>query len=231
MAAKKKATKQVKRPLSASVRKVSDGAEPDEFSAAGGLPLITVPGADRSGDKRAVRELSWSEFDAQVRALAAQLAKGFKPEAVVGLVHGGVFVGGALASVLKAEFFPVRITHRSRDHHSDVATDDLPAALAGRRVLLVDDIASSGDSLEFALKLARARGVRKVVTAALLARPGKYEPDFAAFVSDEFFIFPWDYAPLVNDARFGAASRQQVEPLAPARKPSKGKKARPRKQP
>lgn len=199
-----------RRPSAANVKAVSDGVELDEFSALGGMPRVTVPGSDRSRGKRGVRELSWAEFDVLVRALASQLRVGFKPEAVVGLVHGGVFVGGALASALQAEFFPVRVSHRSRDHHSDEAPDDLPAALRGKRVLLVDDIASSGDSLEFALKLARARGAKKVLTAALLARPGKYEPDFAAFVSDEAFVFPWDYAPLVNDARFGEASRPQV---------------------
>lgn len=212
MAAKKHVKRALvgRRPRAANVKAASDGLELDEFSAVGGMPRVTVPGADRSSGKRAVRELSWAEFDVQVRALASQLSLGFKPEAVVGLVHGGVFVGGALASALQAEFYPVRMTHRSRDHHSDEAPDDLPAALRGKRVLLVDDIASSGDSLEFALKLARARGAKQVVTAALLARPGKYEPDFAAFVSDESFVFPWDYAPLVNDARFGEASRSQV---------------------
>lgn len=224
MAAKKpmkqKSSKRQQKPRAANVQKASAALEPDEFGASGGVPAVTL-GADRSNERHAVRELSWNEFDLQVKALAAQVQKGFKPDAVVGLVHGGVFVGGALASALKAEFFPVRVTRRSRDHLADEATDDLPAELVGRRVLVVDDIASSGDSLEFALKLARARGVKKVATATLLARPERYEPDYCGFVSDEFFVFPWDYAPLVNDARFGEASRP-----APRVKAAKGRTRR-----
>lgn len=198
---KTKQQKSPRKPAAASVRRVSEGLEVDEFSAVGGMPTGSMPGHDGSGARKAIRELTWAEFDRQVQGLAAAAAKSFKPDAVVGLVHGGVFVGGAIASALKVEFFPVRVTRRSRDTDA-VAASDIPTELKGRRVLVVDDISSTGDSLEFALKLARARGVKHLATAALVSRPGGYEPDHTAFSSDQFFVFPWDYAPLVNDARF-----------------------------
>ncbi len=205
----------VRKPAAAKVRRANESLEPDEFSAAGGMPSVSsMPGTDRSGQKQQIRELSWSEFDVLVQALAREAAAGFKPTAVVGLVHGGVFVGGAVASALKLEFFPVRITRRSRDQTS-AAPGDLSPELRGRRVLIVDDIASSGDSLEFAVKLARVRGVKQVATAALVARPDRYEPHFAALRSDEFFVFPWDYAPMVADARF--SREPPTEALKPAR--------------
>jgi len=183
------------------VPSASASLEPDEFSASGGFVAV-APGRDRSGERPAVRELSWADFDRLVQKVAVA-AKAFKPEAVVGLVHGGVFVGGALASALKADFFPVRVTRRSRDHQAGAAaSDELPKELEGRRVLIVDDVAASGDSLEFALRAAKARGVRRLATASLVARPGRYAPDFSALESDELFVFPWDYAPLVNDGRF-----------------------------
>ena len=57
-------------------------------------------------------------------------------------------------------------------------------------------------------------------TAALVARPGRYRPDFSALESDQFFVFPWDYASLVADGRFepGATS--------PGGKASKPRRAR-----
>ncbi|MEW5738514.1 MAG: phosphoribosyltransferase family protein [Myxococcota bacterium] len=177
----------------------------DEFGAAGGMPVSRSAGSDRSAAASATRELSWKEFDREVQALARTIARRFKPEVVVGLAHGGVFVGDALAQALKLRAWPVHVTRRSRDRASHAAgaiSDEMPAALTGKRVLIVDDIASSGDSLEFALRLARARKPRALATAALVSRPGRYEPDFSAFCTDTFFVFPWDYQSLVDEARF-----------------------------
>lgn len=177
----------------------------DEFSAAGGMPVGGASGLDRSAVASATKELSWKEFDREVQALARTIGRRFKPEVVVGLAHGGVFVGDAIAHALKLRAWPVHVTRRSRDRASHAAgaiAEQMPAALTGRRVLIVDDIASSGDSLEFALRLARSRKPKAVATAALVSRPGRYEPDFSAFCTDTFFVFPWDYQALVDDARF-----------------------------
>ena len=188
----------------------------DEFSASGGMPLIPsgLPG-DFSRGKQAIKELSWGDFDRHVQALARAASRSFRPEAVVGLVHGGLFVGGALASALKAEFYPVRVTHRSRGTGRDArVSDDMPAELAGRRVLIVDDVASSGDSIEFATRLAKSQGAKAIKSAALIARPGRFEPDFVAVTSDDFFVFPWDYQDVVEDVRFEPAEGKPARAAA-----------------
>ncbi len=211
------ATKKKTQPKRA--KKVTQRVTPrDEFSAAGGMPLVPAGlpvGKDFSSGRQLIKELSWGEFDRQVQALA-RAALPFKPEAVIGLVHGGVFVGGALASALKADFYPVRVSQRSRDSGRDLqATEELPDELAGKRVLIVDDIASSGDSIVFATRLARAHGVKATKSAALIARPGKFEPDFVGLTSADFFVFPWDYQDVVEDRRFETG---EVPAVKPARK-------------
>lgn len=184
------------------------------FSAAGGIPTVPagLPAKDFSNRKQALRELTWGEFDRQVQLLARAASAKFKPEAVIGLVHGGVFVGGAIASALKVEFFPVRVTERSREaSRNETARDDVPLELAGKRVLIVDDVASSGDTIEFAIRLAKNAGVKATKSAALIARPGRFEPDFAAITSDDFFVFPWDYKDVVDDGRFDTGERRAVK--------------------
>jgi hypothetical protein len=52
------------------------------------------------------------------------------------------------------------------------------------------------------VQLAKARGAKAVATATLVARPGRYVPDFTVFTTDTFFVFPWDYQSLVDEARF-----------------------------
>lgn len=208
MATKKKKT--AKKPATKAARQVKQPVKraqeewADEFSAAGGMPALPQGFVGREGShpKQTVQELTWGDFDRQVQALA-RVTRGYKPEAVVGLVHGGVFVGGALATALKAEFFPVRVTHRSRDTgHSARVKDDMPKEVSGKRVLIVDDVASSGDSIEFATRLARAQGAKAIKSAALISRPGRFEPDYVGLTSNDFFVFPWDYQDVVEDVRF-----------------------------
>ncbi|MEW6430055.1 MAG: phosphoribosyltransferase [Myxococcota bacterium] len=207
--APKKPAPRAKRPrIPASARLAVVRTEPvDEFGAAGGVPTAprSVGGFDRSTVSSTTKELGWSEFDRELQALARTIARRFKPDVVVGLAHGGVFVGDALANALKRPFYPVHIVRRSRDHASHGPSGiagEMPAQLKGKRALIVDDIASSGDSLEFALRLARGRGARAVATATVVSRPGRYVPDFTAFTTDTFFVFPWDYQSLVDEARF-----------------------------
>lgn len=152
-----------------------------------------------------VREMSWMEFDRLVQGLARDIRKRFKPDAVVGVAHGGVFVGGAIASALSVEFYPVRITRRSRDKATQEKkpklTGDMPAELKGQRVLVVDDVASSGDTLQLACERLEKVGARAVATASLVCKEEGYQPDHFAITADELIVFPWDYD-LVDDERF-----------------------------
>ena len=144
------------------------------------------------------------EFDRAVQSLARAIRASFSPGAVVGVAHGGVFVGGALSSALGAEFFPVRISRRSRDkgQAKPKLSGEMPRELKGKRVLIVDDVASSGDTLALATALAGKAGAREVRTAALVARPSGYEPDFHALSTDALVVFPWDYDTVTEDDRF-----------------------------
>ncbi len=143
-----------------------------------------------------MRELGWAEFDRMVQSMARAIRKRFQPDAVVGVAHGGVFVGGAVASALQCEFYPVRISRRSRDklvRKSPKLFGEMPKELKGRKVLIVDDVAASGETLELAKELARKVKAKEVETAALVSRSDGYTPDHSAVTSDAFFVFPWDY--------------------------------------
>jgi uncharacterized protein len=177
-----------------------EGLQPQSDVPAEGL------GTDRSLPEAGVRELSWAGFDAQVQALARTIHRSFQPEAVVGVAHGGVFVGGALASALGADFFPVRISRRSRTpderRKRPRLSGSMPKELKGRRVLVVDDVSASGETLKLAKRLATKAGARGLKTATLVSRTKGYRADFTALKSDAVFVFPWDYADVAEDARF-----------------------------
>jgi hypoxanthine phosphoribosyltransferase len=191
-----KRQKAVKKPAGRTVQKIvsipEDVVLAPQAEAPRGLAALERP--QREG---AIKELSWAEFDRLVQGIAREVKGSFKPEAVVGVVHGGVFVGGAIASALSLEFFPVRISRRSRDKASREGKPrlqgEMPAELRGKRVLVVDDVASSGDTLELARALLAKVKAKAVATACLVCREDGYTPDYLALTTSGLVVFPWDY--------------------------------------
>ncbi len=158
------------------------------------LDRLSVPARLKRAPKKAVRELGWAAFGEVARVLAGAVARRYRPNVVVGVAKGGIFVGGAISAVLGADFYPVRIEKRSRDSAplpGEIGSE-LPD-LRGKKVLVVDDVASTGATLARARALARKAGAKEVRTAVLVARPRGARPDFAAFETDELVLFGWDY--------------------------------------
>lgn len=69
---------------------------------------------------------------------------------------------------------------------------DVESDVAGRDVLLIDDILESGRTLAFAKDLLIARGARQVLVCVLLEKPGKREvqitADFVGFDCPDLFV-------------------------------------------
>jgi len=77
---------------------------------------------------------------------------------------------------------------------------DIPTDVAGRVVLLVDDIVDTGHSLAYAIALLERRGVARISTCALVDKPSRREItvhlDFNGFTIGDQFIAGYgiDYA-------------------------------------
>lgn len=69
---------------------------------------------------------------------------------------------------------------------------DIESDVAGRDVLLIDDILESGRTLAFARTMMQDRGARRVGIAVLLEKPGKraqpIEADHVGFVCPDLFV-------------------------------------------
>jgi hypothetical protein len=59
-------------------------------------------------------------------------------------------------------------------------------------VLIVDEIATSGDTLRLALAAVRDVRPLDVRTATSFARTQGFKPDYFALATDATIIFPWD---------------------------------------
>jgi len=70
---------------------------------------------------------------------------------------------------------------------------DIPVSIKGEDVLLFDDVADSGASLEFVSQLLKKRGVKSLTTATLFYKPfSKFKPDFYIATTKAWIVFPHD---------------------------------------
>lgn len=70
---------------------------------------------------------------------------------------------------------------------------DLPISVVGESVLLFDDVADTGESLQFVVEYLTKQGVAECRTASLYLKPwSKKVPDFYGAKTDAWIIFPYD---------------------------------------
>lgn len=140
-------------------------------------------------------EVSWEMFGELCRALALRVARDYDPEIVVGIARAGVVPAGVVSSILRTDLYAMTITRKEAGQHVRERPEVLsaaPAQLRGRRVLVVDEITTSGDTLRLALAAVRDVGPSEVRTATCFVRSDGYRPDYMALETDQELIFPWD---------------------------------------
>ncbi len=145
----------------------------------------------------------------RVDALAVDIASKLSGEfVVVGLLKGSfVFVADLVRALYRQGAEPrvefMRLSSYGLEQQSSGEVHllgDIPTDIAGREILLVDDIVDTGRSIAYAIALLEQREVGSLWTCALIDKPSRREVDVAAdfvgFTIDDLFIAGYgiDYA-------------------------------------
>jgi len=158
--------------------------------------------------------LTWQGFGDATRDLSRTIvADGFMPEVVVAIARGGLLPAGAIAyglgikncGAINVEFY-TGIGTVLPDPELLPPEMDM-AYLDGRRVLLVDDVADSGRTLDLAVRLLTDRGaiVRSVV---IYTKPTTIiRPDWSWKDTSRWIDFPWSWQGSVLDEDAAVAER------------------------
>ncbi|GAA4721463.1 phosphoribosyltransferase [Isoptericola chiayiensis] len=151
--------------------------------------------------------LTWSDFGTAARRLAEDVvADGFRPDVVVAVARGGLVPGGAVAYALGTK----GVGTMNVEFYTDIGRtlDDpriLPplmdtSELPGSRVLVVDDVADSGRTLELVMRKLGERGA-DARSAVLYTKPRSIiRPDYSWRETDLWITFPWSAEPPVEGA-------------------------------
>lgn len=140
-------------------------------------------------------EVSWEMFGELCRALAMRVSREYEPQMVVGIARAGVIPGAIIASLLNVDFYSMKISRREggeRVRERPAMLSDAPLQAQGRRVVLVDEITTSGDTFRLGLSALRDVGAVEIRTAATFSRPQGYQPDVTALETGATVVFPWD---------------------------------------
>ncbi len=145
--------------------------------------------------RKGVRPISWNEFHGLVKGLVMAVAP-FQPQIILPVGRGGYYPGTLIAHILQVEVYPVRLSRRVNDQVAFETPRWLlppPPIIAGQRILIVDEISSTGETLRLVKATAQTMGAAAVKSAVLYAHTwGTDTPDYIGLISDDLLLNPWD---------------------------------------
>ncbi len=145
-----------------------------------------------------MRTLSWEEIESATEMLAQSvISTDFKPEILFGITLGGLIPLTLLAKKLKIKDVLSIYAHSyDKDTKKDLEIKYPPNAdLRGKRVLLVDEIADSGDTLRAVSKILSEEYGAVLKTAVIVRKNAcTFPTDFSVILTDDWIVFPWEKA-------------------------------------
>ncbi len=147
--------------------------------------------------------VTWDDIVRWVKDVAQKVREsGYKPEVIVALARGGWIPGRLMCDhLLVKDLYSLKTEHwgitATRDGRAKVV-HDVPVSLKNKKVLIMDDITDTGQSLNLAFEYVKRHNPAEVKTAAMLhITHSKFVPDYYSeeVPADDWtwFIFPWNY--------------------------------------
>ena len=153
--------------------------------------------------RQGIHPISWNDFHSLCKGLALAVAQ-FDPEIILPIGRGGNYPGTLIAHMLQAEIYPVRLSRRTYDvvrFHKPKWLLKPPKEVRDHRVLIVDEICGSGETIKLVTESVKALGAADIRSAVLYAHTwGVDVPDYIGLVSDALLLNPWDREIIKNGA-------------------------------
>jgi hypoxanthine phosphoribosyltransferase len=141
---------------------------------------------------------TWDQIYEMLLNLAERIRKnGFKPDLIVGVSRGGWPPARVLSDLLdnpnlanvKAEFY----LGVAETKVEPTLTQPVSVAVAGKKVLVVDEVADTGKSLELVKKHIVKQGACEVKITTVYYKPWSVVvPDYYGKETSRWIVFPWE---------------------------------------
>ncbi len=145
--------------------------------------------------RKGIHPISWEDFHGICKALALAVSR-FQPEIILAIGRGGYYPGTLLSHMLQVELYPVRVSRRVNDvvkYQRPQWLVEPPSVVAGHRVLIVDEICGSGDTITMVKQKVETLGATAIKSAMMYAHTwGVDVPDYIGLITDALLLNPWD---------------------------------------
>lgn len=141
---------------------------------------------------------TWNQIYNMLLNLADKIRyNGFKPDLIVGVSRGGWpparvisdLMGNANLANVRVEFY----TGVAETREEPVLTQPVSAEVAGKKVLIVDEIADTGKSLKLVKEHIIEKGASDVKIATVYYKPWSIvKPDYYEKKTSRWVVFPWE---------------------------------------
>ncbi len=120
-----------------------------------------------------------------------------KFDVIVGVSRGGLVVARLMSDLLEIENVLItkseHYTGMGKKNRKPVITQRIEKNIAGKNVLLLDDVADTGESLIEVKKHIESKKPKYLALATLYIKPwSKRIPDYYISKTDAWIIFPWE---------------------------------------
>ena len=142
-----------------------------------------------------VHPVSWENFHGLCKGLVVAISP-FEPDIILPVGRAGYYPGTLIANMLQVEIYPIRLSRRVKDvvtYQSPQWILEPPTIVKNRRVVIVDEICSTGETITLVKQEVIAMGAQAVKSAVLYAHTrGAAVPDYVGLITDELILNPWD---------------------------------------
>ena len=153
---------------------------------------------EKPGDKFKCYLVSWEEAYRLAKILARKIkSSGFEPDLVIGIARGGLVPARVVCDfLLQKDLAAIKVEHWGIAATLGKARIKfpLPIDISGKRVLIVDDVADTGDTFSVIMDYIKGKAPSEVKTAVLHYKTCSTSvPDYWAERQDEWkwIIYPW----------------------------------------
>jgi len=149
--------------------------------------------------------VSWEDVQSHLLALSEKIERdGYAPDMIVGVARGGWVAARLLSDLLGVDdLATMKISfYKGIDETGKrpTITQHVSESPRGKRVLIVDDVADSGESLLLAKSHIADSGALSIRTATVHMKPwSKMVPDFYIASTDSWIIYPWEMKEAISN--------------------------------